>query len=163
MTLMRFANRRIFCAIVGAVLSLPACVSAQILSTPTTGSAFQIDNLQPADQVFVTSAFMEGEDMLVVMWELPPGFYLYRKSISVMSESDHLLMEQAWPAGAEEEDEYFGKSEVYTDRLLLRSKVTGPDGGPASGILDLALTYQGCARDRYCYPMQFKQLSVELP
>ena len=140
-----------------------------LLQTPTAPLAsppplqpkgFQISNLQPASEVFALSAFVEGNESIVVMWEMPPEYYLYRKSLSVTASTLTSFPAARFPPGVAHEDEFFGASEVYFDKVMLHIPLAEL---PEHTTIELELTYQGRAENRYCYPMQYVSLPVELP
>ena len=143
---------------------LPAAFAPAAAQGPleTRDSPFQTSPLNqalPADQAFALSALVELPDSLVLMWEIRDGYYLYRKSLSFEeSGTQDRLGEPVIPPGIDISDEFFGDVEVFYDRLLVRLPL-----GDAAGEVDLSVSYQGCAEIGYCYPMQYKQISVEIP
>ena len=126
--------------------------------SPRTG--FQFNDLPKAAEVFRPSAFVEGTQSVVVMWEILPGYYLYRQSLTVTSASGLPLPAPIFPEGQLHSDEFFGESEVYFDRVMLKIPLTDL---PEHTVVDLEISYQGCAQDRYCYPIQNTTLPIELP
>jgi thiol:disulfide interchange protein DsbD len=149
-------------------------VAAQLQTTPTLGNdlpapAPLVRGILPAAQAFALSAFAEADGSLTLLWEMPDGYYLYRKSLHLELPDGTPLDQFEVPKGTVLEDEYFGETEVYFSRLLLRLPLntvpesaftTTPDGAHQ---LDLLAFYQGCAQDKYCYPPQQTPLTATLP
>ena len=101
------------------------------------------------------------DGLLVLRWDMPDGYYLYRHAFSVES-NDVELGPVVIPDGAPKVDEYFGDSEVYYGRV----EVTVPIEAAASAAAELALgrsrvhvTYQGCADYGLCYPPQRRSIA----
>lgn len=114
----------------------------------------------PADQVFVFNALLEQADTLVLMWEIREGYYLYRQSLTFAeAEGEDSLGEAEIPRGEKHHDEFFGDVEIFRDRLLVRLPITAA----SASVIDLEVSYQGCADIGYCYPAQRKSISVEVP
>jgi thiol:disulfide interchange protein DsbD len=148
--------------------------AAQLQTAPTLGNdtpapAPLVPGILPAAQAFALSAFVEADGYLTLLWEMPDGYYLYRKSLHLELPDGTPLDRFEVPDGTVLEDEYFGKTEVYFSRLLLRLPLnTVPESAftaTADGArqLDLLAFYQGCAQDKYCYPPQQTPLTVALP
>ncbi|HWK54451.1 MAG TPA: protein-disulfide reductase DsbD N-terminal domain-containing protein [Hyphomicrobiales bacterium] len=136
---------------------------------PAEGSKSLVPGVLPAAQAFALSAFVEADTDIALLWEMPPAYYLYRKSLMLELADGSPLEDYILPNGVTVEDEFFGASEVYFDRLLLRlplnavprsAFVTNPDG---ARTLELMVSYQGCAEEKYCYPPQHAPLTLELP
>ncbi|HEY0961936.1 MAG TPA: protein-disulfide reductase DsbD N-terminal domain-containing protein [Pseudomonadales bacterium] len=116
----------------------------------------------PADEAFALSTVVEADGDVILLWEMPPSYYLYRKSLQLAHGDHDLLPALELPDGTQVSDEFFGESEVYFERLLARLPADAVDAA-AGATLDLQLSYQGCREDVYCYPPQQKVVSVTLP
>ena len=136
--------------------------------TPQAATSLVPDVL-PAAQAFALNAFVEADTHVALLWEMPDGYYLYRKSLQLELPDGSSIDTYTVPEGDTVEDEFFGASEVYFERLLLRLPLSaipadaiGPtaDGGRQ---IDLLVSYQGCAQDKYCYPPQHVPLTLALP
>jgi len=119
------------------------------------GTSLINSRVMPADQAFVFSAFIEAPNTVVLLWEIADGYYLYRKSIALKDAEGELIAITDYPEGVTVTDEFFGESEVYFSRLLLHLPQK-----KLSGTSPLSVYYQGCAKDRYCYPVQIKELKT---
>ncbi len=116
----------------------------------------------PADEAFALSTVLEADGDIILVWEMPPSYYLYRKSLQAEHEGRDLLPALELPEAVVVTDEFFGESEVYFDRLLARLPAGTVEAEPGATI-ELQLSYQGCLEDIYCYPPQHKSVSITLP
>jgi hypothetical protein len=115
----------------------------------------------PVDSAFALQSFIEAGTSIVLRWEMPEGYYLYRKSLSV-EKPDGTSISLELPEAETFTDEFFGEVAIYRTNLLVRLPFTALDAKPGNTI-DLLLTYQGCAEALYCYPPEQKALSLNLP
>lgn len=106
-------------------------------------------NFIPADQAFVFD-FQQNQHDLTLNWQVKEGYYLYRKQVSITPAQASVGALQM-PAGEWHEDEFYGKSEIYRQRLNVPVTVNQADKGAT-----LTVTYQGCADAGFCYPPETK-------
>ncbi len=106
-------------------------------------------NFVPADQAFAFD-FQQNQHDLNLTWQIKDGYYLYRKQIKLTS-ADATFTEPALPSGEWHEDEFYGKSEIYRQRLTVPVTLTQAAAGAT-----LTVTYQGCADAGFCYPPETK-------
>lgn len=106
-------------------------------------------NFIPADQAFVFD-FQQNQHDLNLTWQVKEGYYLYRKQVSITPAQASVGALQM-PAGEWHEDEFYGKSEIYRQRLDVPVTVNQADKGAT-----LTVTYQGCADAGFCYPPETK-------
>ena len=109
------------------------------------------------DEAFVLSA-RRTDGLLVVRWDMPDGYYLYRHAFSVQGE-DARLGPVVIPDGQPKVDEYFGDSEVYYGRVELTVPINAA-AESASGLSRVHVTYQGCADYGLCYPPQRRSIAL---
>lgn len=128
-------------------------------NSPGSLSTSAIQSVLPADSAFALSAYIEAPNTLVLRWEIEDGYYLYRKSLGFIETGNNALSSPVIPAGIQTEDDFFGAVEVYYEQLLVRIPF---DPDTVGNNISLQLNYQGCAEDNYCYPMQFKELNLEI-
>ena len=152
------------------LLALSAALPAAELSVPdrstllSTSPALQAPGttgILPADQAFPLVAQAETDGSITLFWQLPPRFYLYQKSLA-LTLTDGAVLQLELPEPTRITDEYFGEVAVYFDRLVAHVATTDLKAGPGA-TLELLLTYPGCAQDLYCYPLQQKTLTLQLP
>ena len=130
-----------------------------LLNNNPSLSTSAIQSVLPADSAFSLSAYIEAPSTLVLLWEIEDGYYMYRKSLNFIELKNTSLENPVIPAGIQTEDDFFGKVEVYYQRLLIRIPF---DPSKVGENISLQLNYQGCAKANYCYPMQFKELNLEI-
>ena len=95
----------------------------------------------PADQAFAFD-FQQNQHDLNLTWQIKDGYYLYRKQIRITPEHAKIADVQL-PQGVWHEDEFYGKSEIYRDRLTLPVTINQASAGAT-----LTVTYQGCGRQQ---------------
>lgn len=107
----------------------------------------------PADQAFAFD-FQQRGPALTLNWQVKPGYYLYRQQIDI-APSDATLAGFTLPAGEWHEDEFYGKSEIYSTSLTLPLRLLSADAGAS-----VRVTYQGCAKAGFCYPPETKTVPL---
>lgn len=137
--------------------ALPAAGNA----TPQSPVLQTNSKVLPVDTAFVLTSFIEADTAIVLKWEMPPGYYLYQKSLAVENASGAAISLKL-PEAEKITDEFFGEVAVYHDSLLLRVPFSELAVEPGA-TLELLLTYQGCAEALYCYPPEQKALALTLP
>ncbi len=108
--------------------------------------------LAPKQQTFlpVNEAFQFDFDqqgtILFTGWEIAPGYYIYKHKLEFIAKNAKIKVPELDP-GVEIEDEFFGKTEVYFDELVVVSRLSeiGEDAV-------VKIRYQGCAEAGLCYP-----------
>ena len=116
----------------------------------------------PVDQAFALTAVIEGDSNLILSWAITPGYYLYQDQLSILDAAGTKVPVMLPPA-TPLTDEFFGETQVYFDavRLALPLKTAGLE--VSAGTFAVDLRYQGCAKDRYCYPPQQRAIQLSLP
>ncbi|HRP87867.1 MAG TPA: protein-disulfide reductase DsbD, partial [Gammaproteobacteria bacterium] len=103
--------------------------------------AAQQEFLHP-DQAFKTRATRRDGGVALV-WDIAPGYYLYREQFAVSAEGAPLPAE--FPRGRIISDEFFGDVEVLYDSAETWVQ-------PPTGAQTLQVRHQGCAEGGICYP-----------
>lgn len=106
-------------------------------------------NFVPADQAFAFD-FQQSQHEVNLTWQIKEGYYLYRKQIK-LSAADAAFLEPSLPSGEWHDDEFYGKSEIYRQRLTVPVTLTRAAKGAT-----LTVTWQGCADAGFCYPPETK-------
>ncbi|CAO98034.1 protein-disulfide reductase DsbD [Erwinia tasmaniensis] len=98
--------------------------------------------------------FAQKNERLTLSWQVKPGYYLYRQQVKI-SLRGATLAEWNLPAGQPHEDEFYGKTAVYTDNLTLPlTLIQASDGA------QLTVSYQGCAAAGFCYPPETRNVPL---
>lgn len=119
------------------------------------------DDFLPPEQAFRYTTESDGQSVRV-LWDVAPGYYLYRKRMGVASPlSSTQVGEPVYPKGETHTDEYFGEQEVFRGKFTVTAPITFHSGRPAS--LPLELKLQGCADAGLCYPPTTLKTTVALP
>ena len=103
----------------------------------------------PADQAFAFD-FQQSQRDVNLTWQIKEGYYLYRQQIK-LTPANATLAASALPPGTWHEDEFYGKSEIYRQRLTIPVTLSEAEQGAT-----LTVTYQGCADAGFCYPPETK-------
>lgn len=107
----------------------------------------------PADQAFAFD-FQQKQHDLNLTWQIKDGYYLYRKQIRITPEHAKIADVQL-PQGVWHEDEFYGKSEIFRQRLTVPVTVKEADKEAT-----LTVTWQGCADAGFCYPPETKVIPL---
>jgi len=112
----------------------------------------------PVDQAFAFD-FQQSDHQLNLNWQIKSGYYLYRQQIKVNPAQAELAPPEL-PKGTWHEDEFYGKTEIYTQQLNLPITIQKANKGAT-----VSVTYQGCAEAGFCYPPETRvvPLSEVLP
>jgi len=142
---------------------LLALAAALILpALPPPAHALTDDQLLPPDQAFAFSARPDGPDAVIAEWRIAAGYYLYRDKFRFESGTPGVTLGTPdLPKGKVKEDEFFGRVEIYRERVRIRIPVRrGPD---APRAFELVAHSQGCADLGVCYPPQRQVALLSLP
>ena len=101
----------------------------------------------PVDEAFLLSVQVVDQSV-ELRWDIAPGHYLYRSKLDF--EFDSVAQSPEIAPGESRIDEYFGKVEVYVGELVVNLAI--PDD--YDEIIELRVTYQGCADAGLCYTPQ---------
>ena len=124
------------------------------LIDPNADSEF----LEP-DRAFQLSIVDVDAQTLLARFDIAPGYYLYRDKtrFQLGAGADAKLGAYELPRGKVKVDEFFGKTEVYYDRVEVKLPLM--QAGDAKS-LEVIANYQGCADKGICYPPITKKVSV---
>ena len=123
-----------------------------LCSTSATAGLFDApgrSNFVPADQAFAFD-FQQQQHDVNLSWQIKDGYYLYRQQFTFRA-AGATIDEPALPAGEWHQDEFYGKSEIFRQRLTVPVTVK-----QAEKDATLTVTWQGCADAGFCYPPETK-------
>ncbi|MDU2541841.1 MAG: protein-disulfide reductase DsbD, partial [Klebsiella sp.] len=127
-----------------------------LCSTSATAGLFDApgrSNFVPADQAFAFD-FQQQQHDVNLSWQIKDGYYLYRQQFTFRA-AGATIDEPALPAGEWHQDEFYGKSEIFRQRLTVPVTVK-----QAEKDATLTVTWQGCADAGFCYPPETKVIPL---
>ena len=121
----------------------------------------QDDDILHPDQAFILTAKLDANNIIQTNILLADNIYVYRDKIQIaMVEGEgHSLGAISLPRGEMIYDEFFGESEVIYDQIDVSIPILLKSG--AGNQFRLSYSYQGCVKDRICYPPITKFLVVD--
>lgn len=108
----------------------------------------------PAEEAFVFS-HLQQDDSLMVFWQIPEGYYLYKDKIKVTL-NDKIISLTDLPAGSDYQDEYFGQVKIFRHQLQTALAINGLSSKDVFRV-----QYQGCAEAGLCYPPVTQSIRVK--
>jgi len=91
-----------------------------------------------------------------------PGYYLYRDRLQVQPHTPGLVLgEPLLPPGEARDDPQLGRVQVFRGRAVLELPVTAAP--PGAGVLEVAVTSQGCPDLGECYQPDTRLLGANPP
>lgn len=108
--------------------------------------------LLTAEQALPLQVISTSQDQAELSWDIPKQYYLYKHKIEV-KQGTHVLKLDLPPAEDLHDDNY-GQVQVYYDRLKVNM--------PTQAGQNYQVTWQGCAKDRICYPPQQIEFKTDL-
>ena len=114
-----------------------------------------VDNvLLNVDEAFIFNAEVK-KNKIIASWEIKPGYYLYKKSISIQNSNNIVKHNFISKNELRVFDEFFGESVIFKDYLSIVAEIVDNE---LSEFNDIRVAYQGCAEGKYCYPKMTKSL-----
>ncbi len=139
------------------VLSIWSC---NLLATTNSFSQLtnsnNLFNVLSPDAAFILSADVQ-DGFISLNWEIAKEHYLYRDKFQFNLKNGGTLAEAQYPITKIENDIKYGKTAVYEKQLTIKLPFTD-----TKNIIDLEVGYQGCIKNRLCYPPITKTLKINL-
>ena len=102
------------------------------------------NELLSADAAFPIQVQSLAPDRVSISWEIPENYYIYQHKIEVQQQHQALQLEL--PPSQAMYDENYGHTQVYYQYLTFQI--------PSQPLQNYQVSWQGCAKDRICYPPQ---------
>lgn len=102
------------------------------------------DTLLSPDAAFSFSVESISAHEAQLKWDIQPNYYLYQHKFEVRQ--DGQLLPLKLPPAQQQYDENYGHSQVYFQHVEFQL--------PTQAAKNYVVTWQGCAKDRICYPPQ---------
>ena len=115
---------------------------------------FEDNDLLDVDEAFIFNAEVK-KNKIIASWEIKPGYYLYKKSISIQNSNNIVKHNFISKNELRVFDEFFGESVIFKNYLSIVAEIVDNEFNEFN---DIKVAYQGCAEGRYCYPKMVKSL-----
>ena len=119
-----------------------------------SNTSFLDNDLLDVDEAFIFNAELK-KNKIIASWEIKPGYYLYKKSISIQNSNNIVKYNFVSKNELRIFDEFFGESIIFKGYLSVVADIVDND---FSKFNDIKVAYQGCAEGKYCYPRIIKSL-----
>lgn len=128
-----------------------------------TGPRTSEQEFLPPDEAFALTTEVSGANAVTANVRIAPGYYLYRDKTAVrLVRGDGVKLGKVEISrGETKNDPTFGKVEVLHNEMVVRVPIERTRREPT--VVDLEVSYQGCAEKGICYPPQKKTVSLKLP
>ncbi len=108
--------------------------------------------LLSAEQALPIQVISTSQQQAELRWDIPEQYYLYQHKIEVKQGAEQLKLDL--PPAEKLYDENYGQVQVYYQQLKLNI--------PTQAGQKYQVTWQGCAKDRICYPPQTIEFNTDL-
>jgi thiol:disulfide interchange protein DsbD len=139
------------CASVLAALAL--------VLAPAAAAIEPQDLLDPADAFQLTVMALDARSAQVE-FRIAEGYYLYRDHFRFETAAGEVIADAELPTGKVKQDPFFGRSEIFRDRVSIRVPLGGADLARRS--VKLKVISQGCSDSGVCYIPQEQWVEVSL-
>ena len=119
-----------------------------------SSTPFADNDLLNVDEAFIFNAEVKN-NKIIASWEIKPGYYLYKKSISIQNSNNIVKHNFISKNESRVFDEFFGESVIFKNYLSIVAEIVDNEFNEFN---DIKVAYQGCAEGRYCYPKMIKSL-----
>ena len=126
----------------------PVILGSILISSPAQAETA----LLSAEQAFPVSVISTSQQQAELSWQIPDNYYLYQHKIEVRQGNQPVSFEL--PLAEDLYDENYGHTQVYYQQLKLQI--------PTQAGQSYQVSWQGCAKDRICYPPQTIQFETDL-
>lgn len=133
------------------LISIGLCGNAKSQAANPLADVLQNRQSQflPVDQAFQFD-FSQRGNQLTLSWNIAEGYYLYKKQFKTVNKGAE-LGEPLFPQAQQIEDEFFGTSDVFFNRVSINYPI---QQAKKDGVVKIR--YQGCAEAGLCYPPTVK-------
>lgn len=126
----------------------PVILGSILISSPAQAETA----LLSAEQAFPVSVISTSQQQAELSWQIPDNYYLYQHKIEVRQGNQPVSFEL--PLAEDLYDENYGNTQVYYQQLKFQI--------PTQAGQSYQVSWQGCAKDRICYPPQTIQFETDL-
>ena len=104
------------------------------------------------EQAFPLSISSVTQQQAELSWEIPQNYYLYQHKVELKQGSQPMTLQL--PPAEDLYDENYGHTQVYYQQLKVQI--------PTQAGQTYQVSWQGCAKDRLCYPPQTIKFKTDL-
>ena len=104
------------------------------------------------DQAFPFTVVSSSPQQAELSWEIPDNYYIYQHMVEVQQGGQTLQLDL--PPAKDLHDDNYGQTQVYYQQLQFNI--------PTQASQTYQVTWQGCAKDRLCYPPQTVEFKTDL-
>lgn len=122
-----------------------------------SANAFVIIKPLAADKAFQFSIVTEDANKVVVNWQMPEGYYLYRQKINFSFQPENVKADIQFPQGEVKQDLNHAQYEIYRNNVSIPLTIKS-----AVPNVKLTIDYQGCSAKGFCYPPMQKIQNLTL-
>jgi thioredoxin:protein disulfide reductase len=108
--------------------------------------------LLPPDQAFPFTLVSSSPQQAELSWEIPDNYYIYQHMVEVQQGGQTMQLDL--PPAKDLHDDNYGQTQVYYQQLQFNI--------PTQASQTYQVTWQGCAKDRLCYPPQTVEFKTDL-
>ncbi len=108
--------------------------------------------LLPPDQAFPFTAISSSSQRAELSWEIPENYYIYQHMVEVQQGGQTMQLDL--PPAEDLHDDNYGQTQVYYQQLQFNISTQASQ--------TYQVTWQGCAKDRLCYPPQTVEFKTDL-
>lgn len=135
------------------MLALATLSFSSQAQSPFSAYTQQQTEFLPVDEAYELSVIGDGDRQALLQWLIAPDYYLYRHAFDAKARtsSGNIELILAVPDGLAKTDEFFGDVEVYYGAVDASLELA-----ETAELVELSITYQGCADAGLCYPPETK-------
>ncbi|HZP92378.1 MAG TPA: protein-disulfide reductase DsbD N-terminal domain-containing protein [Burkholderiales bacterium] len=119
-----------------------AVLAGMLASLPARAA----DDLLDPEQAFRLSAKVVSPGLIEVRYQIAEGYYLYKSKFRFSAEPTARTGEPTYPAAQWHEDDFFGRSEIYRNEVVISLPLV-----MTTGAINLVAVSQGCADIGVCF------------
>lgn len=139
-----------------APAGLAAVLCAAAVAQPLGGLGSP-NLLDPQDAFRLRAVALDAKSALIE-FRIAEGYYLYRDRFRFETPDGRVIAEAELPRGKAKQDPFFGRTEIYRDRVTIRVPLGGSD--LRRGSIRLKVVSQGCSDSGVCYIPQEQWVEV---
>lgn len=134
-------NNKFFTHLLSLLLLLPFFAHAE----------FDEDELLLPEEAFALTVSAVDDNTIRAEWNIADKYYLYKSKFKIATDTPGVILgEPQFPKGKVKQDEFFGKIEIFRNRVSADIDISGTI--PDDGKISIIATSQGCADIGVCYP-----------